>query len=152
MEISLLIVLIAILALLLIIFIIEILYTQTKLFKEFVIFAKEKFEGFEDIEECINNTNKIIDNKVEEVHKHLFELEEKYLKDKNYSTKKDIENIRNIIINNTKLITNTITDNVDAIIVKIKENQPYFVGIEMPKSFSDAFDDVLKKSSTKEKK
>lgn len=130
----------------------KILYEQVKVFKEFVMLTKEKFEGFEHIEKCINNTNKIIDNRVEEIHKHLFELEEKYLKDENYSTKKDIENIRNTIVNNTKLITNTITDNVDTIIVKIKENQPYLVGIEMPKSFSDAFDDLLKKSSTKEKK
>ena len=57
-----------------------------------------------------------------------------------------------MIINNTKLLNNAIADNINEISIKIKENQPYLVGIEMPKSFSDAFNDLLKKSSTKEKK
>lgn len=105
MEINLSIILIAILILLLIIFIINIItisiiykrtndfykisYKRTKAFKEFIIFIKEKFKAFEYIEKCINNTNKIVDNRVEEVHKHLYELEQKYFNDifKKSSTK-----------------------------------------------------------------
>lgn len=150
MEINLLIFLIVIVALLLIILafnfiIIGVIRTN----------VDEYYKVLNDLLGVYKSTINYFNNKFEEIYKHTEDSKIKLIENDENNYKNYINTInqsKTSIINYIKKLDDTIVNNTDNIVGKINQNTPYIVGIEMPKSFSDAFNDVLKKSSTKEKK